>query len=128
MQKRNTIQRKLVVDAVRELHCHATADDVYELIAKEHPTIGKGTVYRNLMILAENGEIKRVEIPNGADRFDHTLCEHYHVRCIKCGSVCDVDMDALPHLENRIHDTHGIKILDYDILFKGICPDCQREQ
>lgn len=128
MQKRNTIQRKLVVDAVRELHCHATADDVYELIAKEHPTIGKGTVYRNLMILAENGEIKRVEIPNGADRFDHTLCEHYHVRCIKCGSVYDVDMDALPHLENRIHDTHGIKILDYDILFKGICPDCQREQ
>lgn len=128
MQKRNTIQRKLVVDAVRELHCHATADDVYELIAKEHPTIGKGTVYRNLMILAENGEIKRVEIPNGADRFDHTLYEHYHVRCIKCGGVYDVDMDALPHLDKRIHDTHGIKILDYDILFKGICPDCQREQ
>ena len=57
MARRNTIQRALVLEAVKTLHCHATADEVYEEIIKEHPTISKATVYRNLNLLSEMGEI-----------------------------------------------------------------------
>ena len=53
MARRNTIQRSLVLEAVNRLHCHATADEVYEEIIKEHPTISKATVYRNLNLLSE---------------------------------------------------------------------------
>ena len=63
MARRNTIQRALVLEAVKTLHCHATADEVYEEIIKEHPTISKATVYRNLNLLSEMGEIRRLEIP-----------------------------------------------------------------
>ena len=123
--RRNTIQKDLVRDAVYELKRHVTAEEVYEFIRKDHPTIGKGTVYRNLGILAEEGTVRRVEIPDGPDRFDFTLPNHYHVRCVRCGEVFDVDMDVLSDLEERIHDTHGMKFLGYDIFFKGICLDCQ---
>lgn len=58
---------------------------------------------------------------DGPNRFDFTLKNHYHVRCVKCGDVSDVDMDEIPDLLKRIHDTHGIEYLDYDISFKGIC-------
>ena len=126
--RRNTIQRGMVLDAVRSLKDHSTADNVYSFIIKEHPTIGKGTVYRNLNILAEEGEIKRVEIPDGPDRFDHTLKEHYHVKCVKCNRLFDVDIEVIPDIKSFINDTHGIMFLDYDILFKGICPDCQENK
>ena len=53
--------------------------------------------------------------PDGANRFDITLKNHYHVRCIKCGEVSDVDMEEIPDLMKRIHDTHGIDFLEYDI-------------
>ena len=34
-------------------------------------------------------------------------------------------MDQIPDLLERIHNTHGIEFVDYDILFKGICPKCR---
>jgi Fur family transcriptional regulator, ferric uptake regulator len=127
MQQRNTIQKELVRKAVFEMKRHVTADEVYEFIRADYPTIGKGTVYRNLSVLAEEGSIRRVEIPDGPDRFDFTLPEHYHVRCVKCGAVSDVDMEVLPDLLRNIRNTHGMEFLSYDILFKGICPACRNK-
>ena len=49
MQTRNTVQRQIVLQAVRSLHDHPTADSVYAVIAAEHPSISKATVYRNLV-------------------------------------------------------------------------------
>ncbi len=125
METRKTIQMDLVLQTVRALHGHVTADEVYAVIHRQQPTVSKGTVYRNLSKLVEMGEIKRVEIPDGPDRFDFTTKEHYHVCCICCHKVFDVDMEAISDLKDRIRDTHGIQFLDYDILFKGICPECQ---
>jgi len=127
MERRNTIQKELVLNAVLEMHRHVTAEEVYNFIKEEHPTIGKGTVYRNLNILAEEGKIRKVEIPGGADCFDFMLKKHYHVKCIKCGNLFDVDMDEIKEMDSFIHDKHGFEFLDYDILFKGICSECQED-
>lgn len=126
MKNRNTIQRALVLEAVNALQCHATADEVYEAIVKEHPTVSKATVYRNLNLLSEMGEIRKMEIPGGPDRFDHCCHDHCHVRCEKCGRVFDVDMEYVSGLEKGIRDAHGFAFTGYDILFRGICPDCRK--
>lgn len=124
MEKRNTIQKELVQKAVFELKRHVTADEVYEYIKRDYPRIGRGTVYRNLGILADEGVIGKVAIPNGADRFDITVKKHYHVICVKCGKIFDVDMDEIPDIKNKICNTHGVRLLDYDIIFKGLCSVC----
>lgn len=128
MARRNTIQRSLVLEAVNKLQCHASADEVYAEIIKEHPTISKATVYRNLNLLAEMGEIRRLEIPGSADRFDHRVHNHCHVKCERCGRVFDVDMDFVSGLENGIRDTHGFDFSGYDILFHGVCPECKKQK
>ena len=128
MERRNTIQKALILRAVCDLKRHLTADEVYEFVKRDHPSIGKGTVYRNLAILTEEGAIRKVEVPDGSDRFDFTLKNHYHVRCVKCGEVFDVDMDEIPDLQKKIHDTHGMEFLTYDIFFKGICPECRAQE
>ena len=124
MIQRNTIQCTLVYEAVNRLQCHATAEEVYQEVVKEHPTISRGTVYRNLNRLAEMGRIRRMTIPGGADRFDHLCHDHYHVRCEKCGRVFDVEMDYIPGMEKNIRDPHGFRFTGCDIIFRGICPDC----
>lgn len=124
MIKRKTIQSTLVLEAVRTLQCHATADEVYHEIAKDYPTISRGTVYRNLQRLCKMGAIRRWEIPGSADRFDHLCHDHYHVRCVMCDRVFDVDMDYIPDLENSIKDSRGFTMTGYDIVFKGICAEC----
>ena len=126
--KRNTIQRSLVYEAGNKLQCHATADEIYSAIVKEHPNLSRATVYRNLNILSEMGEIRKLEIPGGADRFDHLCHEHCHVKCEKCGRVFDVDMEYITGIEKNIKDDRGFKFTGYDILFRGVCPDCQGSQ
>ena len=76
--RRNTIQKDLVRNAVYEMKRHVTANEVYEFIKEEYPTIGKGTVYRNLDILVEEGALRKVEVPDGPNRFDFTLKNHYN--------------------------------------------------
>ena len=125
--RRNTIQKDLVRNAVYEMKRHVTANEVYEFIKESYPSIGKGTVYRNLDILVEEGALRKVEVSEGPNRFDFTLKNHYHVKCVKCREVSDVDMDEIPDLMKKIHDTHGIEFLDYDISFKGICSKCREE-
>ena len=121
MAKRNTIQRSLVLEAVNKLHCHATADEVYEEIIK-------ATVYRNLNLLSEMGEIRRLQIPGSADRYDHISRNHCHVKCKVCGRVFDVDMDFVGGLESGIRDTHGFDFTGYDIIFHGVCPECKKKK
>ena len=108
----------MVLDAVNEMHRHVTADQIYTFIKEKYPSIGRGTVYRNLGILVEEGKVRKVEVPDGSDRFDFTLENHYHVECVKCGEIFDVDMDVISELEKRIRDTHGMKYISYDIFLR----------
>lgn len=125
MTRHNTIQRSLVLDVVNRLKSHATADEVYAEVAATHPNISKATVYRNLNLLSEMGMIRKLEIPGGADRFDHICKEHCHVKCEKCGRVFDIEIPYIDGLENRVENRNGFELTGYDILFRGICPGCR---
>lgn len=124
MIQRNTIQCSLVLETVNRLRCHATADEVYEAVVKDHPTVSRATVYRNLNRLSEMGKIRKIEVPAGPDRFDHQPHMHYHVKCEECGRVFDVDMDYIAGLEEKIKDAHGFQFTGHNIIFTGICPEC----
>lgn len=126
MIKRNTIQCSLVFEAVNKLSCHATADEIYSSIIKDHPNISRGTVYRNLNQLSKMGQIRKMSIPGAADCFDHLCHDHYHIRCTKCGKVFDIDMEYIVDLEKNIKNPHGFQFTGYDIVFKGICPTCKK--
>lgn len=124
--KRNTIQRTLVLEAVNHLRSHATAEEVYDAIVQQHPHISKGTVYRNLNQLAKDGEIQKLEMPDGPDCFDHRLQRHYHAKCSRCGRVFDIEMDYMEDLAHRVKDAYGFAIDGHNLVFTGICPTCQQ--
>lgn len=125
---RLTIQYKLVADAVRALHDHATADEVYQKVRLDHPSISKGTVYRNLQRLVDEGVIRKRSFPGMPDRFDDITEPHYHAICSVCGAVIDIDMDYMADLERHVGGAHGFKLTGHDLVFHGICADCQAKQ
>jgi len=128
MIKRKTIQKTMVLDAVKKLHNHATADEVYALVKQDYPNIGRATVYRNLAELCELGEISKREIPNSPDRYDHLTTNHYHVKCAVCGKVYDVDMEYMQDLEKQVENANGFLLTGHNIVFTGICQNCQKKQ
>lgn len=126
MPARQTIQRELIINELRSMANHPTADEVYASIHEKHPTISKATVYRTLGRLADEGVILRVKINNGADHFDHQTFTHYHVRCTECGRVDDVEVPVLDGAEKAASRTSDYVITGHNLQFDGICPACQR--
>jgi len=118
---RSTVQKRIVEDAAVSMF-HPTADEVYSSITVAYPTISRATVYRILNGLVECGKLKRVKIPDGADRFDKTVTEHQHFRCICCNSVSDISVSPVFNMPK------GYKLTDYSIILEGICPSCSDKQ
>ncbi len=130
MEKRNTIQKQLVLEAVAQLHNHPTAEQVYAQVVKAHPTISKATVYRNLASLSEDGRLRHLPMPAGADRFDHRLDGHAHIECTVCGRLDDVEFSAgaqggaLAALDIFAEQATGYTQEQHTVLFTGVCPAC----
>lgn len=123
---RNTMQRTVVYEAVNKLKNHATADEIYTTIHQDHPAVSKGTVYRNLQKLCDEGLIRKRQIPGEVDRYDHICTDHYHGKCVKCGCVLDLNIQYIPGLEQYISQADEFEVLGHDIVFSGICAQCKK--
>ncbi|GAB4345769.1 MAG: transcriptional repressor [Candidatus Abyssubacteria bacterium] len=120
-----TRQREVILQEVRKVRSHPAADEVYGMVRQRLPHISLGTVYRNLELLSEHGLIRKLEYGSAQRRYDGNAADHYHVRCVHCGRVDDVEAPPLHHVEDRIRDTSGFEILGHRLEFTGLCPDCK---
>ena len=103
---------------------HPTAETIYENLRKEYPKISLGTVYRNLSLLTDIGEIQTISTGVGPDRFDGNPKPHYHFICKHCGQVMDLNMQGLEHINLLAqHDFPGI-IEGHSVFFYGRCEAC----
>ena len=124
-QRRNTHQRKLVLDAVLASSSHPTADEVYTAVRELDPKVSRGTVYRNLNLLSEEGAILHIKTPGGS-RFDKTVEPHAHLSCTSCGRVVDAEAPYAADLDGAVEGcAAGWQVLGHYTIFEGICPDCR---
>jgi Fe2+ or Zn2+ uptake regulation protein len=126
-ERRQTIQKGLVWDALNEHMNHPSAEQIYESIIQKHPTISRATVYRNLNSLVEDGIIRRVQVPGGPDRFDRILEQHFHIQCVVCKSIHDLEMTKDLSIGLEDLDLKGYQLESYQVVFNGVCPECQKE-
>ncbi len=124
MQQRNTFQKDLTLNAVKQLANHPTADMVYDYVKTQYPQISRTTVYRNLNKLVALGELTKVKVAESADRFDHKLCSHYHFVCNECGDLSDLEIEYHGHINEMVQGIGGRKINDHQIMFDGLCRRC----
>lgn len=127
MQRRNTKQRTLILDIVRAHGDHPTAEDIYRDVHEQNPKVSRGTVYRNLNLLEETGDIISIEVPGG-NRFDRRCDPHAHVICCSCGAVCDALVEHDHALDGMVKGQTGYIITRHETLFYGICPSCQEKK
>ena len=125
---RMTRQRKKILEVLKNTTSHPTADWIYEQVKKEIPSISLGTIYRNLNVLAEMGEIIILEYSGGKSRFDGNPQQHYHLKCNNCGTVTDIDLTVKQELNERAARKTNYEICYHRLEFYGLCPDCQQEK
>jgi len=114
-------QREEIINILKESYSHPTAEEVYLLAKEKNPNISRGTVYRNLNLLLEKGEIIKLDMHNGSDRFDYMKYDHSHVICAECGRVIDYHHDFdMDNISKEIKSQSGLEFFSCNIAIKGI--------
>jgi Fur family peroxide stress response transcriptional regulator len=125
MKRRETKQREAILRVLRNTRAHPTAGQIYDEVRKNIPHISKGTVYRNLQVLEEEGAITGLHLDGTLSRYETKQEDHYHFRCEKCGRVSDIDVPVDKNLDHEAERRTGLKISSHQLEFRGLCKDCQ---
>ncbi len=122
---RMTKQRQIILDVLRSTDCHPTADWIYEKVRQEIPRISLGTVYRNLRVLKEIGDILELNYGSTYSRFDGNSRAHYHFVCLECGNIQDIHVPVYTELDKAASEKVDGKVEFHRMEFYGTCSGCQ---
>jgi len=122
---RLTAQRRVVAEVLTGEHVHLTAEAVHGRARVLLPEISLATVYNTLNELVTMGEVREVQAGDGPRRYDPNVTSaHQHLQCVSCGTLWDVEPAGAAGLALAIDQQRGFRLLDVDIVFRGVCPDC----
>jgi Fur family peroxide stress response transcriptional regulator len=120
---RHSKQRDAILSNLCSRYDHPSAEDIYLSLKPEMPAISLATVYRNLAQLETDGKIIRVG-SGGTARYDGNISPHYHLSCLKCGSVVDIFMDDDSGICEKAAKIFDGTIISHSVLFTGYCSGC----
>jgi len=124
---RLTRQRAIILEELKRTRTHPTADEVYATVRRRLPRISLGTVYRNLEVLSRLGLVRRLTLGGSPRRYDGTVEDHCHIRCVDCGRVEDVELAASQDEVGALVAYSPFEIIGHHIEFTGICPECAKQ-
>ncbi|WP_027338939.1 Fur family transcriptional regulator [Halonatronum saccharophilum] len=123
--RRMTKQRKKILEVLKATKSHPTADWIYDQVKKEIPNISLGTIYRNLNVLREMGEIIELSYGSSYSRFDANTENHYHFTCLECGLVQDVDFEVDLDMDKKVNMAIEGDVKYHRCEFFGYCKECK---
>ena len=118
-------KRDAILDYLRQSKAHPSAETIYTDLKSQIPDLAMGTVYRNLTLFKETGEIQSVATVNGVERFDGNAAPHVHFICTDCHGVIDLDDMQVPESLSRLAaQCCGGSVEGCQLTFTGQCKNC----
>ena len=118
-------KRNAILECLRSTDAHPSADMVHEMLQAEHPDISLATVYRNLSLFKQQGEIMSVCTVRGVERFDANTEPHVHFICENCDAVSDLHEIHFPRsLAEDVSNCYGNEMRGCQLTINGVCSEC----
>lgn len=125
-KERLTSQKQIILDYLKSVKTHPSAEKVYLSVKKKLPRISRSTVYRILNNLREKDKAQVIPV-KGIAHFDGDTSSHAHFICVKCHRVFDIFDVCRECAVIRRKRTGVGKIINYKIYFYGLCKYCARK-
>lgn len=130
-----TKQRSLILNYIaKNKDRHITAEDIMRHFYNKGENIGKSTVYRYLNVLLEKGIIRKYFVGKNSTacyRYvdqEGSRVQQYHLKCIQCDEVFDVECEALDLAVDSLWKTEKFKLDLKQTLLYGTCECCLKEK
>lgn len=125
MVRKQSKQRDIILHYINSIHEHVSAEQIFENINQETKVLSLATVYRNLNILVEMNEIRKIAHPVYGYVYDRVFHKHYHLYCTKCHRLIDLELPYMDELDQKIENDTGMNVFSHDVMMEGICNSCK---
>jgi Fur family ferric uptake transcriptional regulator len=125
---RGTRQAEALHTALADMPAFSSAQDIHAELRRRGERIGLTTVYRQLQVLAEDGEVDAIRDQSGETLYRRceTSGHHHHITCRSCGRSIEVEGSAVERWARRVAAEAGFADVDHTVEIFGRCPDCAR--
>lgn len=126
MKKRNTIQKQIILDTLRNDQTHPTMAELYEKVSKKYPKIGQATIYRNVNDLAQSNTIEKIVDASGNFHYDGNPKKHIHLICKNCNRIIDIFDTNEDEFISKVSIDNSIFVESANITLEGLCRKCKK--
>ena len=118
-------KRNAILEYLHQTDEHPSAEMVYNNLKPQIPDISLATVYRNLSMFRQKGDIISIGTVGGVERFDGNTNPHVHFVCNSCYAVSDLHTMNVPENLNReAEKMMGGQVSGCQLTFTGLCARC----
>lgn len=128
MIRKQSKQRDIVLNYMKQIKGHVSAEQVFDDLNKDEKTVSLATVYRNLNILVQMNEIKKIAHPVYGYVYDKTCDPHYHLHCVVCDQLYDFPYPYMLELDDKMEKNTGLKVYSHNTIFEGVCESCAKNK
>ncbi len=125
---KNTKQRDVILVTFLASHKHVSAEQLYQEVQKEAPSVGYTTVYRTLKLLVEAGLAQERRFDDGLTRYEREHSHHDHLVCLSCGKIVEFESELIESKQEQIAREYGFKVLRHRHELYGHCSNCQGDE
>jgi len=120
-------QREAILDVFLRSERHLSVDDLFQLVRKRHPEVGRTTVYRTLKLFQAAGLASELQF-EGKSRFEreYKRQHHDHFICRSCGDIIEFSSPEIERLQDEIAAELKFEIDGHRHQIFGRCRRCAR--
>lgn len=125
---RQTPQKKIILQLIRESRTPLTAEQVYERAKAQFPSLALTTVYRNLEAFAAEGIAHASVYDDGVKRYELAERHRHYMTCVACKKSVEIPECPFEELKDKLAAETGFSISGHSMEFFGTCPECRSRQ
>jgi Fur family ferric uptake transcriptional regulator len=124
--KRSTKREQILGTFLRQ-EGHLSADDLFDLVRRQHPGVGRATVYRSLQWMVARGVARKVDFGEGRSRFEPTYRHprHFHLICSMCHRSSEFLSSEVEALMEEIAAARHFAATQAVVQIVGTCEECR---
>ncbi len=126
---RNTSQRALILEIIRQGRGHLDADEVYRRARQRQSRLSLSTVYRTLQTLKKIGLIEELHFDEEHHHYEiKPATEHHHLTCLGCGRVIEFNYPLARLVKRNVTEAKDFEVINTELHMTGYCAECRQKR
>ena len=105
---RVTQQRIVILKNLLHRNDHPTAEDIYEDLKDDYPSMSLATVYKTLDTFDSHGLVKKIKGSSDSVHYDADVTFHHHLICTKTNRIQDLIDEKFSRMINNYLKSNNI--------------------